>query len=229
MAKVAEARRIRAETVLHTQSLINSTIERIIFSNSYPNTPFETVIADAKNGIYKSPAFLGTGLPCIRMFNIQNGTITFSDIVLIDVTETEEQLYQCLAGDIIFNRVNSRELVGKTGILPNNSPKCVFESKNIRIRVKEDLILPKFVVYVINSTQSRKYFMNVLKQQCGQASLNRGHLNRLSIPLPTIPEQRRIVAQLDNMQAKVDEVKRLQAETEREMVALVPAVLAKAF
>jgi type I restriction enzyme S subunit len=54
-------------------------------------------------------------------------------------------------------------------------------------------------------------------------------LKNLKIPKPSLPEQRRIVAHLDRLQAKVDEVKRLQAETEREMEVLVPAVLAKAF
>jgi type I restriction enzyme S subunit len=229
IAKIEEARQQQIGAISRADSIINSTIEKTVFSNSYPYTLFEKLLADAKNGIYKSPAFLGTGIPCIRMFNIQNGTITFSDIVLIDVTETEIQNYHCRTGDIIFNRVNSRELVGKTGLVPENSPKCVFESKNIRLRVKEELILPKFFVYVINAPQSRKYFMNVLKQQCGQATLNRKHLNRLAIPLPTIPEQHLIIAHLDRLQAKVDEAKRLQRETEREMGALVPALLAKVF
>jgi type I restriction enzyme S subunit len=49
------------------------------------------------------------------------------------------------------------------------------------------------------------------------------------VPLPSLPEQRRIVAYLDGLQAKVDELRRLHAETQQELDALMPSILAKAF
>jgi len=54
-------------------------------------------------------------------------------------------------------------------------------------------------------------------------------LESIPIPLPSLPEQRRIVAYLDGLQGKVDELRRLQAETQKELDALMPSVLAKAF
>lgn len=59
--------------------------------------------------------------------------------------------------------------------------------------------------------------------------LRMGLLESIPIPLPPLPEQRRIVAYLDDLQSKVDAVKRLQAETAAELDALLPAVLDKAF
>ena len=54
----------------------------------------------------------------------------------------------------------------------------------------------------------------------------------MKIPFPTRlsqPEQRRIVAHLDSLQAKVDALKRLQAQTATELDALLPSILDKAF
>jgi type I restriction enzyme S subunit len=59
--------------------------------------------------------------------------------------------------------------------------------------------------------------------------LNVGQLEKTPIKLPSLEEQRRIVAELDALQAKVEAVKSFQAETKTELVALLPAILDKAF
>jgi type I restriction enzyme S subunit len=56
-----------------------------------------------------------------------------------------------------------------------------------------------------------------------------GRIREIEIPVPSLVEQRRIVAYLDGLQARVDELKRLQAETQKELDALMPSILAKAF
>ena len=63
----------------------------------------------------------------------------------------------------------------------------------------------------------------------GQANVNATKLKALPIALPALPEQRRIVAELDALQAEVDALKRLQAETAAELDALLPAILDRAF
>ncbi len=67
------------------------------------------------------------------------------------------------------------------------------------------------------------------KQMTGQANVNAKKLKAMPIPRPPISEQRRIVAYLDSLQAKVDELKRLQAETEKELEEFVQSILDKAF
>ena len=63
----------------------------------------------------------------------------------------------------------------------------------------------------------------------GQANVNSKKLKSLPIALPPLFEQRRIVAELDALQAEVDALKRLQAETAAELDALLPSILDKAF
>ena len=88
------------------------------------------VVKSYKNGIYKLPKFYGQGIPSIRMFNIQNGKINSIDAPLLEVTDQELMDYELKPGDILINRVNSKELVGKAGIVSEGLGKVTFESKN---------------------------------------------------------------------------------------------------
>ncbi len=63
----------------------------------------------------------------------------------------------------------------------------------------------------------------------GMADLGLKTIRQFTIPVPPIDEQRRIVTHLDAVQAKVDELRRLQAETQKELAALMPSILDRAF
>jgi type I restriction enzyme S subunit len=148
---------------------------------------------------------------------------------VLEVTQEEMTMYGCEAGDLIFNRVNSAELVGKTGLITADYPSCTYESKNMRLRVDRSKILPEYAAKVLNSKSVREYYRSELKQQCGMATLNQGHVRAIPMPLPSLPVQLRIVSYLDSLQSKVDELKKLQAETKKEINALMPSILDKAF
>ena len=109
------------------------------------------VIADTRNGLYKPSKFYGSGIGILKMFNIKDGELNLSRIDLIEVTNKEFEAYQLIPGDILINRVNTPELVGKCAIITDEVGKAVFESKNIRIRVKSDRVTPEYVATYINS------------------------------------------------------------------------------
>src|SRR5688572_6786541 len=81
-------------------------------------TVLGNLIDSMKNGLYKPEEFYGTGTPCLRMYNIQEGKIVWKDIRLLRLDIEEIEDYQLLPGDILVNRVNSRELVGKAAVIP---------------------------------------------------------------------------------------------------------------
>ena len=99
----------------------------------------------------------------------------------------------------------------------------------MRLRVDIERIVPEYAAYVLNANRTKDYFQRVLKQQCGQASLNQGHVRNIPFQQRPLPEHRRIVAYLDDLQAKVDALKALQAQTAAELDALLPSVLDRAF
>jgi type I restriction enzyme S subunit len=228
-AKIQEAYRLRLQTVREAETIILLSIDNICFKSGFPLCSLRDVLVEAKNGIYKPPEFWGHGIPCIRMYNIEGPCMNINQLKLLDVTPEEFDSYGCMPGDLIFNRVNSAELVGKTGLLTKDYPLCTFESKNMRLRVDNNKILPEYAAIVLNSKTIRDYYRKSLKQQCGMATLNQNHVRAIPLPLPTLSEQRRIVEYLNNLQSKIAGLKRFQAETQKEFDALMPSILDKAF
>ncbi len=82
----------------------------------------------------------------------------------------------------------------------------------------------RFVTYALSD-----YDVTDLNFASAQPKLNQKNARTISIPLPPLTEQRRIVAYLDSLQAKVDELKRLQDESAAKLDALLPAILDRAF
>jgi len=133
--------------------------------------------------------------------------------------------------DLLISRSNTPELVGHAAIYSGTPYPCVFPDLIMRINVNEQLVDKKFLHHWLQSSSVRHYIMNNAR---GTSPTMKKISQKVvqNIPFPSgisLTEQRRIVTHLDHLQAKVDAVKRLQAETEREMKALIPAVLAKAF
>src|SRR5438552_9040166 len=90
---------------------------------------------------------------------------------------------------------------------------------------------PKVSLGELRYFQSPSYWAQIAdeKEGTGQPNLNGSKLEKLKVPIAPPAEQRRIVSELDALQAEVDALKRLQAKTAAELDALLPAVLDKAF
>jgi hypothetical protein len=87
------------------------------------------------------------------------------------------------------------------------------------------------VDYLYRYFQSPAYWIQIADEKTGtgQPNLNGSKLAKLKVPVPPLPEQRRIVAYLDGLQAQVDALKKLQSETAAELDALIPSILDRAF
>ena len=125
----------------------------------------------------------------IRMNNITyEGALDLSDIKRIDVADSEIENYIVRYGDVLFNRTNSRDLVGKT---------CVFDQKNpmiiagyiIRLRMN-GLVLPEYLSLFMNTRYAKKLLLSMAKGAVGQANINAKELQDISIIIPPIDEQR---------------------------------------
>jgi type I restriction enzyme, S subunit len=185
------------------------------------------VTESMKNGIYKpASAYADDGLACLRMYNIGDGKVAWRDIKRMRLDEAEIREYELLPGDLLVNRVNSRELVGKAVAIPRGLERCVFESKNIRVRIRRDLVSPEFVSYRLLSEGSR-YFTQNAQQVVGMASISQPQVARFPLPLPPLPEQRRIVAEIEKqftrLEAGVAALRRVQANLKRYRAAVLKA------
>jgi type I restriction enzyme S subunit len=162
------------------------------------------IIESMKNGIYKpSKFYIDDGIACLRMYNIDQGKIIWKDIKRMDLTQKEINDYLLEPGDLLVNRVNSRELVGKAAVIPNGMEKCVFESKNIRVKVNKKVINPYYLSYYFTSHGS-EYFNQNSQQVVGMASISQPQIAEFPILLPPFPEQHRIVSAIEALFARLD-------------------------
>jgi hypothetical protein len=162
------------------------------------------VALSMQNGIYRpASVYTNDGTPCLRMYNINDGRIVLRDLKRMRLTASEIDQFGLLPGDILVNRVNSRELVGKAAVILHELGPCVFESKNIRLRVDQRKINPAYVSYRLLQQGSR-FFNRNAQQTVGMASINQAQLGAFPIPLAPRTVQDRIVAEIDKQFTRID-------------------------
>ena len=163
------------------------------------------VAVSMKNGLYKPATEYGDdGTPCLRMYNIDAGSIVWRDIKRMRISAAEFEDYRLREGDLLVNRVNSRELVGKAAYVPASLEPSVFESKNIRVRLDTSKVLPKFINYQLLAG-SRRYFAGNAQQVVGMASISQQQLADFPIVMADLAAQHCIVSELEKQFSRLDE------------------------
>lgn len=136
------------------------------------------------------------GVPILRMGNIQDGEILFDDLKYLPTTHPDSSAFVLTAGDLLFNRTNSPELVGKCAVFRGADAPVAFASYLVRARTAPG-VDPRYLSFWINSSPGRKYIAEVRSQQVGQANVNATKLAEMPIWLPPEAEQTRIVEEVD--------------------------------
>lgn len=159
-------------------------------------------------GLSEKTADMSDGVPVLKMGDIQNGRVILGRQMKVSkVTEGLPQLY-LVADDLLYNRTNSAELVGKTGIFAGEDNQYTFASYLIRIRCLKEFLLPSYLNLSMNSPLFRKTQINPhLKQQCGQANVNGTIMKNMVVSLPPVAEQHRIIAKLEQLMTLCDQLK----------------------
>lgn len=133
-----------------------------------------------------------------------NGELDLTDTKTIDVPENELPKCTVKRGDVLFNRTNSKELVGKTCVY-NRDEMMVLAGFVVRVRVN-DKMLPEFLSAFMNSTFTKKLLLDMCKAAIGQANINAQELQNIAIYIPPIELQKQyvaFVAQTDTSKAAV--------------------------
>ncbi len=151
----------------------------------------------------------------LRMGNIQNGKLDWKNLAYSDDKE-EIKKYRLKHNDVLFNRTNSPELVGKTAIYKSEMP-AIFAGYLIRIHRKEDSLDADYLNYFLNSQTALDYGKTVTISSVNQANINGAKLKGYPIPAPSLLEQRNIVKQLDIL---ATETQRLESIYEQKIAAL---------
>jgi type I restriction enzyme S subunit len=169
------------------------------------------------------------GIPVIRMGNITDGQINFDKLKYFNKDESFINDFLLNDGDVLFNRTNSAELVGKTAVYKKSYPRAVFASYLIRVKVKRELYNPDFLSYFINSSYGRNYIKSVVTQQVGQANVNGTKLSQMGVPFTSLNEQNLIVKEIESRFSIIDESEKTIDQNLSRSETLRQSILALAF
>jgi type I restriction enzyme S subunit len=167
------------------------------------------------------------GVPVLRMGNIQDGQLDFSDLKYCSVDDEIMRL-MLVPGDLLFNRTNSPELVGKSAVYRSDVP-ASFASYLIRVRFDTRVALPEFVNYWLNSVWGRAWAQLAKTDGVSQSNINGSKLALMPIPLPPIEEQSVIVERASRMLISSESLLVQIGAATRSVERSSLAVLAKAF
>ena len=167
-----------------------------------------------------------TGLvPVLRMGNLQDGRIDFSDLVY---TSNEEDIkeYALQDGDLLFNRTNSSDKVGKVAIF-HGQRNCIFAGYLVRFRPMG--FDPDYVCYAMNTDDYRNWCRSVKKDAVNQSNISASKLANFALACPPLSVQRAIVSRLDAARKRADGIATLARQAAEVAANLKKALLKEAF
>ncbi|MCO7568117.1 restriction endonuclease subunit S [Pseudomonas sp. S 311-6] len=165
-------------------------------------------------------------IPVLRMGNIQGGRLAWDDLVFSSNPE-EIKKYSLQVGDVLFNRTNSPELVGKTATYKGERP-AIYAGYLIRVRCSERLA-PDFLNHCLNSPQGRDYCWQVKTDGVSQSNINAKKLANFRFGLPSTEEQIEIVRCVDQLFSFAEQLEAKVNEARTRIDRLTQSILAKAF
>ena len=171
----------------------------------------------------------GDGVPYIKMNNIDfGGRIDTSELVSVKASEEKVARYALRDGDILFNTRNSVELVGKTGLFHQGVEAVVFNNNLMRLRLISD-IRPAYMVNAICSPDVRKRLDVIKRATTSIAAIYAKDFLPFAIPLPPLPEQAEIVAEVERRLTVLDALTQTLTDELKRAERLRQSILHRAF
>lgn len=226
--RIQEARTFRAKAVDETETFGKVCLRAAILGCQAEDVELESVCEAIIDNLHSNPIYALSGIPCIRSSDVGQGTL---DLATALRTNEAEYLRRTARGepqadDIVFVREG-----GGTGKCALVLPRQRFSlgQRVMILRPNRERIVPRFFLYQLLSPLVQDDQIVPLCKGSASPHLNIGSMRRFHLRLPPLPEQHRMVAKLDGLQAELGQVKRLQAEAAAEVEALLPALLDSAF
>ncbi|EGQ7680789.1 restriction endonuclease subunit S [Vibrio parahaemolyticus] len=149
------------------------------------------------------------GVPVLKMGDIQNGQLILGDHKMMSADVEELPSLYLKNNDILYNRTNSAELVGKTGIFKGEDDKYSFASYLIRIRCNSRNVLPDYINLSMNTPLFRATQVEPhIKKQCGQANVNGTLMKSMLVSIPPLNEQKQIISKVNQLISACNSLRR---------------------
>ena len=176
-------------------------VESRVRNAAYPPRCFGELAQVVQYGCSKLAKSEPIGVPILRMNNLQAHGWDLTDLKWVDLSETELETWRVQPEDLLFNRTNSKELVGKCEVF-RMPGEWVFASYLIRVRTNTQEINPQFVSDFLNAPTGRLQIDQLSRQIIGMTNINAEEIKGIRIPLPTLKQQLTFVSYLDEARAQ---------------------------
>jgi type I restriction enzyme S subunit len=227
-AQINEAKGLRRETADDSTALLSSLRRSIFQNNNCVSTDLESVCSAVIDNLHSNPRLSETGIPCIRSSDVGYGILNLENARCTDENEYIKRTVRGVPSenDIVFVREGGG--TGKCAIVQHDQ-KFSLGQRVMMLRPNAGKIVHKFFLNQLLSPQIQDDQIKPRSKGSASPHLNISSLRKFKLILPSIPEQHRIVAELDSLQMEVGRLERTQTETAIELDALLPAVLDRAF
>lgn len=230
LQEVADSFAVRKAAILHKAFTGELTqqwrLENGVSDESWEEKTIGEICSSLKYGTSKKSSDDGE-VVVLRMGNLQNGEIDWSNLAY---TSDEEDIkkYLLKSGDVLFNRTNSPELVGKTSIYRGEMP-AIYAGYLIKLDYEKNIVVGDYLNYYLNSSKAKEYYMQVKTDGVSQSNINAKKIGEFEIPLPTLSEQHEIVRLIDDLLARERAAQQAAEQALASIDLMKKSILARAF
>ena len=182
------------------------------------------ILTNSQYGL-SEPVDSSGNTPIVGMRDISNGAVNLNALACVNNGGSDWSSMRLKCGDILLNRTNSPDLVGKVGVVHKDS-EAVFASYLVRLTVDRHLVEPEFVNYWLNTSIAQRALKRLSTRGVSQANINPTEFRKhCPLPLPPLPEQRKIAEILRTWDEAIEKLEALRAAKERQNHALIHALV----
>ena len=191
LSAIKEQIDVRYEALDMLQSLVKSRFVEMFIGIPWPEKTVGDLATDIRYGTSKKASDIGA-YTYLRMNNLtDSGELNFEDVKFIDLEGKELEKCQVVKGDILFNRTNSREKVGKTAVFLEEDP-MVIAGYIIRVRLGGEMHSEFFSAFM-NLPATKSMLRSIAKGAVHQANINSQELAAIRVPVPPMKLQETFV------------------------------------
>ena len=201
--------------------------ENFTIPNQWRLVTIAHLLPEFQNGASSRGDINGVNIIVLRLADITNKRISTNDVRRIPINQKDIEKYQITIGDILITRVNgSADIVGNFNLI-DIDVNAIYCDHFIRMRLSKELVIPQYIALVGETLFVRNQIKSLFISTAGQKTINQSHISSIKIPLPSLAEQRRIVARVDELMALCDQLEAQLQERQHRQRVVVAAALAR--
>lgn len=230
-ARIAEAQKLRQDAAKGTDAIIKTALHRLANRFEPIGVLGDVLVARPRNGWSARCDNAETGVPVLSLGAVTGFRYRGSEFKRTSLYAARDGHFWLKRGDLLITRSNTPELVGHAAIYNGSPAPCIYPDLMMRLECARESADTRFLWYWLQAPLVREFIARMAKgtsptmKKISQDTV-------MTIPFPSslsVSEQRRIVAELDALQQRVDSLQGMQTETASELDALMLSVLDKVF